>query len=195
MIVLHSIFEVAAIIKIYNTILFVVLALHYSLIVAIIYLYVRITLFDPVDSYIIEPGLADSESHKKRMSYCDLCRSKIHEKSYHCKRCNRCTQDFDHHCSFLNSCIGSRNYELFLSLLLLYILFMIVNIGEGIWVFILAVKYPAVSNASITQWVPLLIAVICFLQLLATSILLGFHCYISCCLDLTTIAFYQSEST
>lgn len=72
---------------------------------------------------------------------------------------------------------------------------MIVNIGQGIWVFIVSIKDPVVSNASITQWVPLLIAAICFIQLLATGILLGFHCYISCCLDLTTIQFYQSEST
>jgi hypothetical protein len=40
----------------------------------------------------------------------------------------------------------------------------------------------------------IVIIIICVLQLIATGALLGFHCYISCCLDLTTIAFYQSDT-
>lgn len=71
---------------------------------------------------------------------------------------------------------------------------MLVNIGESLWVFILGLRNSAISNAAISEWVALFIAILCILQFLATVILLGFHCYISCCLDLTTIAFIQSDS-
>jgi hypothetical protein len=52
-IILHSIFNVAAIRKIDHPILYVLLAINYILLVLIIYVYVRITVFDPVDTYII----------------------------------------------------------------------------------------------------------------------------------------------
>ncbi len=107
--ILHSIFNVRAIIKINQTILYILLAFNYLLVVALIVTYYRVTTFDPVDRFIIDPQLSQSDKNS-RIHYCSLCRSDIHEKSYHCKRCNRCTQDFDHHCTFLNSCIGSRNY-------------------------------------------------------------------------------------
>lgn len=79
-------------------------------------------------------------------------------------------------------------------LLLLYIFFLLNNIAQAIWVFVVARKNSLVSAAAITEWMCIAIIAICFLQLIATMALLGFHCYISCCLDLTTIAFYQSTT-
>ncbi|KAL4173359.1 hypothetical protein KRP22_005316 [Phytophthora ramorum] len=35
----------------------------------------------------------------------------------HCGRCNKCIPGYDHHCVYLNTCIGSRNYPLFVGLL------------------------------------------------------------------------------
>lgn len=193
-VVLHSIFLVSPIRKIDHPILYIMLAINYILVVCLVYVYVRITIFDPVDSYIVKPGLAESEMRTKNIVECRLCRSFVHEKSYHCKRCNRCTEDFDHHCVYLNNCIGSLNYEMFVSLLLLYIFFLVNNIGQCIWVFVAARNDPEVSAAARTEWMAIAILVLCFLQLVATAALMGFHCYISCCLDLTTIAFYQSET-
>lgn len=71
---------------------------------------------------------------------------------------------------------------------------MMVNIGESSWVFVAALRDPAISRAAISEWVSLFIAILCILQFFATGVLLGFHCYISCFLDLTTIAFIQSET-
>lgn len=61
--------------------------------------------------------------------------------------------------------------------------------------FIAARNDPKVSEASITEWMSIAIIVICGAQLIATVSLLAFHCYISCCLDLTTIAFIQTETS
>jgi hypothetical protein len=90
---------------------------------------------------------------------------------------------------FLNNCIGSLNYEMFMQLLLLYIVFLLNVIGQCIWVFVAARENDDVRAASITEWMAIAIIIFCILQLLATTALLVFHCYISCCLDLTTIAF------
>ncbi|ETL92359.1 hypothetical protein L917_09294 [Phytophthora nicotianae] len=35
----------------------------------------------------------------------------------HCSRCNKCIPGYDHHCVYLNTCIGTRNYPLFVGLL------------------------------------------------------------------------------
>lgn len=35
----------------------------------------------------------------------------------HCGRCNKCIPGYDHHCIYLNTCIGTRNYPLFVGLL------------------------------------------------------------------------------
>lgn len=88
--ILHSIFNVKAIITINQPILFVMLALDYFLVLSLIYTYYKVTTFDPVDTFITNPQLSKSDKGN-RIHYCSLCRSDIHEKSYHCKRCNRCT--------------------------------------------------------------------------------------------------------
>lgn len=192
-VVLHSVFNVAAIIAIDHPILYILLAIDYGTTLGLIVTYVQITLSDPVDSYIVDPLQADIEQKFTTRRYCPLCRSLTQQKSYHCKRCGRCTEEFDHHCVYLNTCIGSKNYELFFRIVLLFIIFMAVHIGEAAWVFVMALKSEQVKKACITEWVSIAIIVICSIVLLASVSLIIFHCYISCCLDVTTLMFVQSE--
>ena len=35
-------------------------------------------------------------------------------KAAHCNMCNNCVQEFDHHCVWLGTCIGKKNYALFI---------------------------------------------------------------------------------
>ena len=45
--------------------------------------------------------------------FCSVCKGPVEERTKHCGNCNRCTDEFDHHCFWLNTCIGKRNYRLF----------------------------------------------------------------------------------
>lgn len=55
------------------------------------------------------PHVINTESY-----FCYICQVNVHPTSRHCRLCNKCTVGFDHHCKYLNTCIGSRNYKLFL---------------------------------------------------------------------------------
>lgn len=128
-----------------------------------------------------------------------MCRSNVHFKSYHCNRCNRCTENFDHHCLYLNSCIGGKNYELFISIVMIFLLFMLNLIGQNVWLFVAASSndYFGLTTEDFrvyvkNEWV--LIGIIVFVVgfLIPTLTLCVFHFYMSCFLDITTLEFIQS---
>ncbi|EGZ16818.1 hypothetical protein PHYSODRAFT_544632, partial [Phytophthora sojae] len=49
---------------------------------------------------------------------CSVCgRMALTYDTRHCGRCNKCIPGYDHHCIYLNTCIGTRNYPLFVGLL------------------------------------------------------------------------------
>eukprot|EP00930_Biecheleria_cincta_P014153 TRINITY_DN12291_c0_g1_i1.p1 TRINITY_DN12291_c0_g1~~TRINITY_DN12291_c0_g1_i1.p1 ORF type:complete len:302 (+),score=36.32 TRINITY_DN12291_c0_g1_i1:161-1066(+) len=69
-----------------------------------------VMLSDPADPSIHEsPG--EPEEGKP---WCALCRAVVRPDSKHCWECNVCIGHFDHHCPWLNSCIGAKNYCMFL---------------------------------------------------------------------------------
>lgn len=144
---LHSVFVIRPIFYINFTLLYILLGLNYALLLVIIISYIQITTFDPVDTFILNPEQCsqNKKNSLRNSRYCHLCRSLVHKKSYHCKRCNRCTQDFDHHCLYLNNCIGARNYEVFMRLLLSFLFFLIIVIGQCIWVFVLSFEKEKVN--------------------------------------------------
>jgi palmitoyltransferase len=53
--------------------------------------------------------------------YCHVCAVHVTEKAKHCSSCNKCIYSFDHHCIWLNTCIGGKNYRLFLLMLSLVV--------------------------------------------------------------------------
>ena len=110
-------------------------------------------------------------------------------------KCNRCTEDFDHHCKFLNNCIGARNYESFLRILLVMILYNLILIAQGIWLFIEASNDPAIDEAAFSRWGVLVVLIISFVILIAVSILLGFHIYINCCVSMTTLEYLYKDGS
>jgi len=105
------------------------------LIIILTFDYFKLTTKDPVDRLIID------ESRRYKFSpgelrYCSLCASIVKKMSHHCMTCDRCTEDFDHHCKYLNNCIGIRNYEYFIRLLIVFTIFTLIGIGISIWVLI-----------------------------------------------------------
>ncbi|TYZ62710.1 hypothetical protein PybrP1_008552 [[Pythium] brassicae (nom. inval.)] len=48
---------------------------------------------------------------------CAQCGVRVTRDSRHCRACGKCVAGYDHHCVYLNTCIGARNYPLFVGLL------------------------------------------------------------------------------
>lgn len=46
---------------------------------------------------------------------CVFCRRYVQAGCKHCSVCDKCVPGFDHHCRWLNSCVGSKNYKLFVA--------------------------------------------------------------------------------
>ena len=72
-------------------------------------------------------------------------------------------------------------------ILLFFMFFCLGVIGQSVWVF--------VSVIESTRWGCLALILIGIGCILPVFVLYGFHLYLSCCVDLRTIEFIQSEKT
>ena len=183
LIVLHALL-VNRILAISHPILLVLFAFNYVFLLAVMIDYLILLTVDPVDPRLLVQDFVESERDRKLLVYCTVCRKNVHVYSYHCKSCQRCAEEFDHHCFFLNVCIGRKNYANFFRIMLTLIFFLIINIGEGIWI--------ALTGED-QRWIAVAMAILAGLILPAVLTLIIFHCYISVCLYKTTLEVIRGE--
>lgn len=105
---------------------------------------------NPIDNDICVDGpeVFWEETHEARETrrktlvpgkrWCPFCLDHVHDHSKHCRVCDKCVHEFDHHCRWLNSCVGSKNYRLFFALVLSVLVQLVLQLGVGIYVFVLS---------------------------------------------------------
>jgi len=88
--------------------LVVMASIHGSLAALVFLLALRASWMDAGD---------EREHSEDAGGYCYLCEKYVPRPTKHCRSCEKCVAGFDHHCIWLNTCIGSKNYILFVTLL------------------------------------------------------------------------------
>ncbi|KAJ0412642.1 hypothetical protein ATCC90586_002272 [Pythium insidiosum] len=88
----------------------------------------------------------------------------------HCSVCHKCIADFDHHCVYLNTCIGSRNYPLFIALLASSIVLMATELAANVYGILKSRPRDQVRTIVIS-----VLTVLPALQLISMLVLAVFH--------------------
>ncbi|KAK3444652.1 probable protein S-acyltransferase 19 [Eucalyptus grandis] len=83
-----------------------------------------------------ENGLTEQEGTAEDALFCTLCNTEVRKFSKHCRSCDKCVDGFDHHCRWLNNCVGRRNYVTFISLMAFSLLWLVIEAGVGIAIFV-----------------------------------------------------------
>ena len=90
--------------------------------------FLRINFLDPAEDEVIQKSRGprtdfDRHEHGHVITdlFCHVCAVHVSDKAKHCSSCNKCIYSFDHHCIWLNTCIGGKNYRLFLFMLSLIV--------------------------------------------------------------------------
>ncbi|CAF3390146.1 unnamed protein product [Rotaria sp. Silwood1] len=91
--------------------------------------FIILTYMDPAEDGVICKSRGPRTDFDRRQHshvitdlYCHVCDVHVTEKAKHCSSCNKCIYSFDHHCIWLNTCIGGKNYRLFLLMLTLIVI-------------------------------------------------------------------------
>ena len=92
-------------------------------------IFLIISFKDPAEDEVIYKSYGprtdfDRQQHQHVITdlYCHVCSVHVSDKAKHCASCNKCVYSFDHHCMWLNTCIGGKNYRLFLAMLTLIVI-------------------------------------------------------------------------
>jgi hypothetical protein len=91
---------------------------------------------DPTDPIIIDYRNCLKEGKafdSNNCYYCETCQSYCNQTSKHCKICERCVNVFDHHCIWINNCIGEKNYNYFMIMIIFVFFKFVVFIAATIY--------------------------------------------------------------
>lgn len=131
-----------------------------------------------------QPGLLSSHSV---VVVCQECgRPPPTADTRHCGRCNKCVPGYDHHCIYLNTCIGTRNYPLFVGLLSCSVLLLLTQqVVTGYAISCLLSDTPSSASSSARAVWLCVLSILPMLELIFLVVLGSFHLYIAF-LGLTT---------
>lgn len=79
-------------------------------------------------NYLLNLIENDKENNLDLWEYCIKCQIKKEANSKHCFFCDKCIRGFDHHCIWLKKCIGIKNKNYFLFLIIFIVLNSVFNL-------------------------------------------------------------------
>ena len=79
--------------------------------------------------YLVNPGVIykSIDNNLKNSLYCQIC-GIYYDKNSKVKECDVCISKFDHHCYAIGKCIGSKNFILFVLLIIFLCLMQSLNL-------------------------------------------------------------------
>ncbi|MED6223469.1 hypothetical protein PIB30_074282 [Stylosanthes scabra] len=83
-----------------------------------------------------QEAAADEQGGGDDALFCTLCDAEVRKFSKHCRSCDKCVDGFDHHCRWLNNCVGQKNYSSFIALMAFSLMWLVLEAGVGIAVFV-----------------------------------------------------------
>ncbi|GAV58568.1 zf-DHHC domain-containing protein [Cephalotus follicularis] len=83
-----------------------------------------------------QEGAVEQHGSSEEALFCTLCNAEVRKFSKHCRSCDKCVDGFDHHCRWLNNCVGHKNYVTFISLMAISLVWLLIEAGVGIAVFV-----------------------------------------------------------
>ena len=117
---------------------------------------------------------------KDRINFCPTCQVIRPPRTKHCRYCNNCVAVFDHHCPWLGTCVGRRNYVVF-------ICFITITLASTVYICAHAVLYihrcrlhhsRCDTNGGARRILAGMMAIWCFVPGLLLGILLTFHLHL-----------------
>ena len=113
-----------------------------------------------------DPNTGSLEGKKLNL-YCTLCDKYVDDSTKHCGSCNRCVYGFDHHCDWLNNCVGKLNYKAFRSLIAWFSVYLILDIGIILALFLSGLMSKHEKSKPMAKWEVILVAIEFFLAFAA----------------------------
>ena len=87
----------------------------------------------------LNPGIViQNQKGYKHTGHCRICNIYFlpEENVCHCYDCNICVKRFDHHCSVVRKCITKKNFILFISMIVMFVLLYVYSLVNVIYYFI-----------------------------------------------------------